>query len=178
MLPDSQERLYEQERSAIDERLGKRIWLDEEIPVEVGFGKFGVWRVIHGQGGTYIKQNGLANAGRMINEEFVSDTGSTVMSADIKGLVGISEAIHDGNAVLGHVALGVGLCVIGGLGRSSVTAKIHDNNGAMGSQLGSDKMPDKMRLRISMEQERGEGSDDDESDDWMPEMEMGGEDCV
>jgi hypothetical protein len=93
----------------------------------------------------------------MINEELVSDTGSTIMSADIKGLVGISEAVHDGNAVLGHVALGVELRVVGGLGRSTVAAKIHDDNGVMGSQFGGDKMPDNVRFWISMEQEkRGE----------------------
>lgn len=122
--------------------------------MEVGFGKFGIRRVVHGQGGTYIQKNGLANTGRMINEELVSDTGSTIMSADIKRLVGISEAVHDGNAVLGHVALGVEFRVIGGLGRSTVAAKIHYNNRIMGGQLGSDKMPDNVRFWISMEQEK------------------------
>lgn len=116
MLPNSQEHLGELARSTADKRLRKRIWLDEEVPVKVGFGKFGIWRIIHGQGRTYVEENGFAHAGRMIHEELVGDTGSTIMGAYIKGLVGKSETVHDRNAVLGHMALGVELGVIGRLG--------------------------------------------------------------
>jgi hypothetical protein len=61
----------------------------------------------------------------VINEELVGNTSSAIMGTDIKGLVGKTEAVHDSDAVISHVALAIEIGVVGGLRRGTIAAEVH-----------------------------------------------------
>lgn len=91
----------------------------------------------------------------MIDEELVSDTGTTIMAADVKGLVGIAKSVHDGDAVVGHVALGIESSVVGGFGRGAIAANVHYNKGEVRRKLTCDSVPHMMRLWVPVQQKKG-----------------------
>lgn len=90
----------------------------------------------------------------MINEELVSDAGTAIMAADVKGLVGIAKGVHDGDAVVGHVALGVESSVVGGLGRGPIAANVHYNKGEVRRELTCDGVPHVVCLWVSVQQKK------------------------
>lgn len=141
-------------RSPVDEGFGERSLLDQEVPVKVGLWEHGVCAVVHCQGRAYVEEDGLADACWMVDEELMSDTGTAIMATDVKGLIGIAKGVHDGDAVVGHVALGIESSVVGGLGRRAIAANVHYNKGEVRRELRCDGVPHVVRLWVSVQQKK------------------------
>lgn len=86
----------------------------------------------------------------------MSDAGAAVVGADEEAR-SITQGVHDGDAVAGHGALGVG-GQVAGFGGGAVAAEVHQHDIVAVGELGSHEVPDVVTLREAVdEEERREG---------------------
>ena len=141
-------------RVRLDQHLGQRVRLGQHQPV-IGLHRQPDREVVPHRVRRHDIEHGEASDGlRMVQRHAVSDARPAVMAHHGEPVV--PEALHQGNEVLCHGALGIGLVlgVIFGAGGIAITPQVRHHAGEALHQRGRNLVPHGMRLRKAMDQQQ------------------------
>src|SRR5436190_6053371 len=137
-----------------DEGLRNRFGPQQEEPVVIGLGELAGYACIHFASGNDVEHSELRHRSRVVESHAMRDPPSAVVTDDEERFM--TQGPHRLDLALGHGALGIVAVAVkpAGLFAVSVAAQVGGDHPESLRELGRDAVPDRVGLRIAVQQEQ------------------------